>query len=167
MALSAKQTRNVQVCRKNVIPDPRCGAVCEAVMPPLYPAVKSNLRPTLKFWQKSDEPVARNRLERATLPALPLLATSGPTPRFIPSVGTDTTSAPGTGTNGPTMRNRWLHSFGLILPRGRRASGPYDPLESHRLAQLTRPLMPALVLRRRVLFVPLRLVHTFPLHLLG
>ena len=54
MAFPAKQPQNVRSRRETVIPGPHCGMVCEAVMSPLYPAVKSNLCPALKIGQKSD-----------------------------------------------------------------------------------------------------------------
>ena len=113
MAPSVKQTRSIQIWRKNVIPDPRCGTVCEAVMSPFYPAVKSNLRPVSQAGQKVIDRWLGIDLSGLP-PALPLLAANGPTARFTPLVGTDTTFAPGAGTHGLTTRNRGLHRFGLL-----------------------------------------------------
>ena len=102
MARSVKQTRSVQVCRKNVIPAPRCGAVCEAVMSPLYPAQKSNLLgcPCQTFW------AAVWPLPRRGLPG----RKNGPTPRSTPLWGWDATRPAGgaqTAPHGPARAKQF------------------------------------------------------------
>ena len=72
------------------------------------------------------------------------------------------------GTNDHTTRNRGLYGFGLLLTEKKVGFWPltgagffeYYSVDGYLLMQ-------ALALRRRVLVVPLRLVHVFPLHPLG